>query len=306
MIFNARKNNGVASQDFKFVKAHSLEAPYPDINVLLQQYGRDILDSDLNKADWDIDGARGQYKTTGTEAQFVTLGEMIGGHFLYGIKTGCNEAFVIDADTRKSLIATDSSAAAFIKPLFVGRTIRKWTATKAKDYLIYVPHGATPPKAILRHLAEFRSRLEERATNQEWYELQQPQAKYAAQFGRGKLIYPVMAKDARFCLNSDGSYINDKAYAIPTGDRFLLGILNSRRFWSLVESTCSPLRGGFFELRATQISKIPIPMPKDTDREAIVALVEKCLSPAEDLAKIERELDSRVDKLYDHFAKDLH
>ena len=298
LIFNARKISAQEPQHFRFVKAQTLDDPYPDVHQLLIQDGRDIVDSELNKADWDIDGARGQYQTVGTGARFQTLGEAVGGHFLYGIKTGCNEAFVIDKATRQSLIAADTGSASFIKPLFVGRTIRKWVAKKATDYLIYVPHGEKPPKAILRHLSQFRTRLEDRATKQEWYELQQPQARYAAQFAQGKLVYPVMARDARFCLNRDGSYINDKAYAIPSDDLFLLGVLNSARFWKLVESTCSLLRGGFFELRATQITKIPVPKPSKADRDAIASMVEKCLTNPADLNMIEQELDSRVNKLY--------
>lgn len=306
LIFNARKVILPQPQGFRFVKAQTLEDPYPDVNQLLLKDGRDILDAELNKSDWDIDGARSHYSTVGSNVKFRTLNEAVGGHFLYGIKTGCNEAFMINAETRKALIASDASASAFIKPLFVGRTIRKWIATKATDYLIYVPHGEKPPKAILRHLAQFRNQLENRATKQEWYELQQPQAKYAAQFARGKLVYPVMAKDARFCLNRDGSYINDKAYAIPSDDLFLLGILNSARFWSLVQSTCSPLRGGFFELRATQIAKIPIPNPSKSDMGSIAALVEQCFNAnPPDVNRIERELDLRVDKLYNFIPKDV-
>jgi hypothetical protein len=304
LIFNARKVNSVESQQFRFAKAKSLEYPYPDVHQLLESQGRDIFDAELNKADWDIDGARGHYRTVGAGAGFRTLSEAVGGHFLYGIKTGCNEAFIIDSETRKSLIATDRAAAAFIKPLFVGRTIRKWVAKKPTDYLIYVPHGERPPRNILQHLAQFRSRLEDRATKQEWYELQQPQAKYAAQFAHGKIVYPVMARGARFCLNRDGSYINDKAYAIPSDDLFLLGILNSARFWSLVQSTCSPLRGGFFELRATQIDKIPIPNSSKSDEGSIAALVEKCLSAnAPEISAVEQELDLRVNRLYEFVPK---
>lgn len=303
LIFNARKIIAQEPQGFRFVKVQTLDDPYPDVHQLLVKNGRNIVDSELNKADWDIDGARGQYQTVGTGSRFNTLGETIGGHFLYGIKTGCNEAFVINAETRKSLIAVDSESAQFIKPLFVGRTIRKWVAKKATDFLIYVPHGEKPPNAVLRHLAQFRTRLEDRATKQEWYELQQPQLKYAAQFRQGKIVYPVMARDSRFCLNRDGSYINDKAYAIPSDDLFLLGILNSARFWDLVQSTCSPLRGGFFELRATQITKIPIPVPSKSECNTIASLVERCLSAPEDINMIEQELDSRVNRLYNPVTK---
>jgi hypothetical protein len=287
------------------VKAQSLDDPYPDVNRLLFEQGRDILDSDLNKADWDIDSIRSQFKATGVSGRFQSLNEIIGGQFFYGVKTGCNEAFVIDRETRAALIAADRAAAEFIKPLFVGKTIRKWIAEKTSEYLIYVPHGVKPPKTILRHLAPFRGQLEERATKQAWYELQQPQAKYAAQFSEGKLIYPIIARDARFCLNRNGSYINNRAFAIPSDDLFLLGVLNSASFWNLIQATCSPLRGGYFELLGNYLAKMPIPIPVQSDRVAIIALVNKCLNvERSDIVLIEQELDRRVAKLYNSISKD--
>jgi hypothetical protein len=224
MIFNARKTSEAALQNFRFVKAQSLDSPYPDVSALLHQEGRDIIDRDLDKSDWDIDGARAQYRG-GSASSYRPLGEIVAGQFLYGVKTGCNEAFVVDKATRTALIKADGAAASFIKPLFVGRTIRKWIAEKTSEYLIYVPHGEKPPSSILQHLKPYRLQLESRATKQEWYELQQPQAKYTAQFAGGKIIYPIIASDARFCLNRNGSYINNRAFAIPCDDLYLLGVL---------------------------------------------------------------------------------
>lgn len=146
--------------------------------------------------------------------------------------------------------------------------------------------------------------MEERATKQEWYALQQPQAKYAAHFAAGKIIYPIIAKDARFCLNRNGSYINNRAFAISSDDLFLLGILNSASFWNLIQSTCSPLRGGYFELLGNYLAKMPIPIPSKADRASIAALVEKCLSASlADRGVVEDELDRRVAKLYNPVAK---
>ena len=126
LIFNARKVvDSSVQQKFRFVKAQTLDAPYPDVYKLLLEQGRDIVDSDLDKADWDIDSTRSQYKGAGVSAGFQSLSEIVGGQFLYGVKTGCNEAFVINETQRSALIASDVATAEFIKSLFVGKTIRK-------------------------------------------------------------------------------------------------------------------------------------------------------------------------------------
>lgn len=36
----------------------------------------------------------------------------------YGIKTGCNEAFIIDGETKDALIAQDPKSAEIIRPIF--------------------------------------------------------------------------------------------------------------------------------------------------------------------------------------------
>ncbi len=56
------------------------------------------------------------------------LVEYVQGKFYYGIKTGLNEAFVIDAPTRAKLIAEDPESEELIKPWLRGRDIKKWKA----------------------------------------------------------------------------------------------------------------------------------------------------------------------------------
>jgi hypothetical protein len=52
----------------------------------------------------------------------VALTEFVGTKPMYGIKTGFNEAFLIDDGTRLDLIRDDQSCAAIIKPFLEGRT----------------------------------------------------------------------------------------------------------------------------------------------------------------------------------------
>ena len=68
-----------------------------------------------------------------------TLGEYVKGRFYYGIKTGLNEAFVIDKTTREQLIAEDPKSEELIKPWLRGRDIKRWKTEWARLYIINIP-----------------------------------------------------------------------------------------------------------------------------------------------------------------------
>ncbi len=70
------------------------------------------------------------------------LSQYVNGRFYYGIKTGLNEAFVIDDATRAKLIAEDPKSAELIKPWLRGRDIKKWKTEWAGLYLITIASSA--------------------------------------------------------------------------------------------------------------------------------------------------------------------
>ena len=84
----------------------------------------------------------------------------------YGIKTGYNNAFIIDNDTKKALIAEDANSAGIIKQILRGCDIKRYQAEWGKLWLI-----ATFPAlavnidnypAVKRHLLSFgKARLEQ-------------------------------------------------------------------------------------------------------------------------------------------------
>ncbi|UIE36935.1 Eco57I restriction-modification methylase domain-containing protein [Leptodesmis sichuanensis] len=63
------------------------------------------------------------------------LGKYVNGRFYYGIKTGLNEAFVVDRATRDRLIAEHSSSAEVLKPFLRGRDVKRWVIDYADLYL---------------------------------------------------------------------------------------------------------------------------------------------------------------------------
>ena len=59
----------------------------------------------------------------------------------YGIKTGCNEAFIIDEQTRIRLISADPRSAEIIRPILRGRDITRYGYEWDNLYLIVTHNG---------------------------------------------------------------------------------------------------------------------------------------------------------------------
>ena len=57
----------------------------------------------------------------------------------YGIKTGLNEAFIIDGAKKDELIKKDPKSAEIIRPILRGRDIKRYTYDFADKWLIYIP-----------------------------------------------------------------------------------------------------------------------------------------------------------------------
>ena len=113
-----------------------------------------------------------------------TLKEVYGSP-LYGIKTGLNAAFVIDNATKERLCAQDPKSADLLKPFLEGKDLKRWRAEPRGLWLIYIPKNRIEIddySAIRDWLLPFKERLENRATKQEWFELQQPQEAYVPGF----------------------------------------------------------------------------------------------------------------------------
>ncbi|MEX2173923.1 MAG: DNA methyltransferase [Pirellulaceae bacterium] len=212
------------------------------------------------------------------EASGPRLAEVVGGTIGWGVKSGLNEAFVIDRATRDSLVKRASRSSEIIKSLLVGDDIRRYEVHDRDTYLIYAPHGTDIKRypAIEDHLRPFRTQLLARATKQAWYELQQPQEAYVQYFEGAKILYPEIGKECRFVLDKTAAYPNNKAFFLPTADYFLLGVLNSASVFAFLKAVCSILgdedEGGRLEFRAQYLEQVPIPEANSDNSGAVAKL----------------------------------
>jgi adenine-specific DNA-methyltransferase len=241
------------------------------------------------------------------------------GKFYYGIKTGLNEAFVIDEATRKRLIAEDPKSADLIKPWLRGRDIRKWKAQWAGLYLITIASSANREwpwskekseakaralfakayPAIYRHLSQYEKKLRIRDDQGRFlWELRS--CVYWEEFERPKIVYPDIAQSSKFTWVESKTFLGNTAYIIPTNEEWLVGLLNSRLIWWFYLNISSMIQGGFVRFIAQYMEQVPIPSATDPQKAPIIERVRKILADPDSplVSRLEAEIDKLVYVLY--------
>jgi hypothetical protein len=201
-----------------------------------------------------------------------TLAEVYGAP-LYGIKTGLNQAFIIDATIHDKLVKQDKRSAEILKPFLMGENIQRWRLEPDGLFLINTPKGKVDIEkypAIRDWLLPFKSDLEKRATKQEWWELQQAQLAYQPTFAKAKVLWPIISQGPKFAFDADGYFINDKCFMVDAPIH-LVSFLNSKLCWFFLFGIASPLRGGKWrlELREQYLSVVPLPELGKRDEGAL-------------------------------------
>ena len=250
----------------------------------------------------------------------IPLGEYVQGKIFYGIKTGLNEAFVIDEDTKESLIKEDPNSAEIIKPFLAGRDIKRYQQPRSEKYLILIKNGQTKAwfgdlkedaayeklmikyPAVGIYLAQFKEKAKARYDKgQYWWELRA--CDYYEEFEKPKIMYQVFQVKACFIYDDYGSYCNNSIWILPTLDKILLGILNSKLGWWLISQYCTAIQNGY-QLIWKYLGQVPI---AQADRKSTQNLTEKISQvlrnkksdPNADTLSLEAEIDWLVYRLYD-------
>lgn len=268
--------------------------------------------STLSEDGWQLSAPEIRALMDKLKASGKPLGEYVDGKIYYGIKTGLNEAFVIDEAKRAELIAADPKSAEVIKPYLRGRDVKRWKIDYQKLYIIFTRRGIDIDEypAIKAHLEQYRERLTPGITggrkpgSYEWYEIQDNIA-YYAEFEKPKITWGNLATQPQFAIADIGVYINAPANIITFekgASNYLLGVLNSRITQYFIASIGATRAGGFVEYKPMYISQIPIPDAPDDLRGKIAALAQQCLDAAKNnpgaLPALEAELNQLVYQAY--------
>ena len=150
----------------------------------------------------------------------------------YGIKTGCNEAFIIDEAKRAEILSNCQNederkrTEAIIRPILRGRDIRRYGYVDSGKYLINTHNGVKekgiPPiditdyPAIKEHLDSFGNAVMLRSDQGDTpYNLRN--CAYLEEFEKPKIVFAELSDRAKFFYDNHGMY-PDKTNFIITGD----------------------------------------------------------------------------------------
>jgi hypothetical protein len=260
----------------------------------------------LTSGSWRFEGDRLNTIRAKISAGRRTLAQVYG-RPVYGIKSGLNQAFVVSREVRDRLIDEDRRSAELLKPFLVGESLKRWHVESEDLWLIYTPRNRvqiTEYPAIRAHLEPFRSRLENRATQQQWWELQQAQAAYQSQFEAPKLAYPEMSQGPKFSIDRRPHFVSNKVFFLPVPDPALVAVLGSKVIWLTLFGDASPLRGGQWrlELREQYVSRVPMLEP-GPDFEALRPLGDAVQSSSERLAQLVDQVHHRLTDIAPAVAK---
>ena len=293
---------GAAPQDheLRFWKVDSLPESNFQASWVRQAacYPQDALD----ESSWELEGAALRSLRQKIKSGKPTLKEVYGTP-LYGIKTGLNSAFVIDTGTKEHLCTEDPRSIELLKPVLEGKDIKRWRAEPRGLWLIYIPKNRINIEdypAIRNWLLPFRDKLEERATRQAWFELQQSQEAYAPHFEGVKIAYKDIGDRTSFHVDTSGAFPANTGYVFPVGEYHVAAYLNSKLFWFIYLNVSAQVRGGFVRFIANHMGEMPSPKLTPETQEQLSELSILAHEASRESFALQRALVRRIPDLCPH------
>jgi len=250
----------------------------------------------------------------------VSLGEYVDGKIFYGIKTGLNEAFVIDEKTKKQLIADDPKSAHVIKPFLGGRDIKRYESPIYKKFLLLFKNGSTKIKygesnetvawvsltneypSITKWLLKYKEQAKKRSDQGDyWWELRA--CAYYDEFEKPKVMLPDISLRCQAIIDYSGTYCVNTAYIIPGIAEVELALLNSKLLLFYYSNLTSTISGGYLRFIKQYLEKLPIATTSSHEKELLKSKVTQILNlkkedAAADTTGLEAEIDALVYALY--------
>ena len=296
------------SEKFRVTQPENLD--FPDLNLLVDQTHFKVLHDNLTDSSWSLVDESISKLINKLNGVGENLLDFTNSKIFYGIKTGLNEAFVIDSQKRNQIVSNNPRAIELIKPFLAGRDIKRYAVDFKGSYLILIPSGWTNDNrkkvdpweylsanfpGIAYHLEGFEEKASKRSDQGDyWWELRS--CAYYDEFNKPKLLLPDISKQGNFVLDRyDNYYLVNTAYIIGNADLFLLGILNSKLTTFFYKSISPEVRGGYLRFIYQYLSLIPIAPANDKTKKDFEIMVER-------LQVLHTSFKELIDKFIRHFT----
>ena len=228
----------------------------------------------------------------------------------YGIKTGCDKAFIVDDATKCALIAEGSNSEEIMQPILHGKDIQRYQAKWSGTWLIATHNGyGNVPGIDIDEYPTIRAYLEAYSRQ---LEIRQDKGKtpynlrscaYHATFEQPKLAWGNLNKKAKFAYAPAGVFIAAPTTMLTPYSHYLLAMLNSKLLDWYFRLIGVERAGEYYEYKPMFIERLPIPKITAAEEQPFVQLVNKILTgkaadPLADTGEPEAQIDQLVYELY--------
>ncbi len=179
---------------------------------------------------------------------------------------------------RDAMVTMDARSTELLKSYLVGDNLKRWHVESQDLWVIYTPKNRVDIDdypAVRDHLLPFKEKLKNRATRQNWWELQQAQAAYEHHFGSPTVVWRDISKGPTFSFLSDPTFLDCTTFFWPRAPMGLVCYLGSKCFWFQLAGLTPIARGNYARLKSQYFSAIPHPNTQ-FDESISEALNELC------------------------------
>jgi hypothetical protein len=227
-----------------------------------------------------------------------------------GITTGCNEAFIIDTQTKDELIKKDPKSAQIIKPILRGKDIQRYSYSFEDKWLINVSNGFVDSVTKSRiGLVDINNYQDVKKYLDQYYKLLEVRqdkgitpynlrnCAYESSFNEPKIIWGEISDKPKFTYDEQSTFLLNTGFMM-TGDnlKYILAIINSKLINWYFEKVATTTGEGTTRWLIYKVASIPI---ANTDNETIEN-IEKIVSEILALKKQDKStmsLENKIDKM---------
>lgn len=274
------------------LKKNSSASTFPYIKIPKSMQGsveiqlapeKQVEQQSLNAESWSFQSSE-MFSILRKIAQFKTVKDQYGKCYR-GLLTGLNDAFFIDETKKNELIVKDPKSAELIKPVYEGKDLHKWYNSPLPKYLLCTHNGYenTPAvdieqyPAIKEYLGTFEPQLSKRYDKGNTpYNLRN--CAYQPLFYEPKIIWGNLQNTNKFSFDESGTIVSAPTCMLPTTNKALLCVLNSRIVWTFLTSICVVRSGGYIEVKPQYFEQIPIPAIEGELAEQLSILADDMLA----------------------------
>ena len=288
------KNQKETNQQFTYIKI-----PKASQSVIIDiDFHDSVLVSQnlLNKENWSFKSNQSVSLIEKLQKN-KTIREIYGKSFR-GILTGINEAFIIPKSYQ---------VGKHVKSIFEGKEFEKWSIPESVQQLILFESKWTKEKygaeitendalekltnefpELMNHILPLEERARKRFDQGDFFwELRN--CAYYDLFEKPKIVFPNLQNTNKFAFDESGAYINAPAVILPTNDKFITAILNSKLVWYFLTSICVVRNGGYIEVKPQYFEQIPIPEISEEKKQELQNITNQIISRTTEKHKIQSQ-----------------